>query len=297
VQYTFSLDSGDYRATYHMGTSAISPNNTAAANPEHSSVTTPNYSLSFSDRWLNNGLRITAGGSDAANLLERGRYQFAVGVCGRSEDTFDYTVPASPYEGAFIANVSGPVRALRSYIGANSGTYTAETDVFYPQREDAIVNLRVHPIPGVMGFDDLATGVSGLRYSDEQKPAGVTIDGTNDSLPSGVPTWQMVSSSAHGSFVTVRSINTNISGLTLSRYYLDQNPASPAPCTGDAAAWGQNGIQITSAIACTDPTMSGACSNTLTSTRLRYFEGPNVTAKTAASLRDHALNPLVVAVS
>jgi hypothetical protein len=307
VHYTFSLDSGDYRATYHMGSAALAPNNTTTPNPEHSTVVTPTYSLGFGDRWLNNGLDVTAGKVAApTNLLERGRYQFAIGVCGRSEDTFDNVIPSSPYEAAFIVNVSGPVRGIRSYMGANSGTYTAGTDVFYPQREDSWVDLRVHTIPGVMAFDDLTTGLSGLTYSDDTAPSGVPVDGVNDALPSGVPSWQMVSSATHGSFVTVRSISTDVPSLSPSRYYLDQNPASPVPCTGDAAAWGQHGTQIAQTIACTDPTIYGggncptitgqSTANRLVSTRYRYFEPSNTSATTAARLRDHALNPLQVSV-
>ncbi len=44
VAYTFSLDSGAYKATYHMGTPSLSPNNSWDFNPEHSTVVTPNYS-------------------------------------------------------------------------------------------------------------------------------------------------------------------------------------------------------------------------------------------------------------
>ena len=87
VQYTFSLDSGDYRTTYQMGSGALAPNNVAGFNPEHSSVTTAAYQLKYSDRWLNDGLDITVGSATGADLLERGRFQCAPGVCGRSEST------------------------------------------------------------------------------------------------------------------------------------------------------------------------------------------------------------------
>ena len=60
----------------------------------------------------------------------------------RSEDTFNDA------EGAFIANKSGPVRAIRSYIGANSGPLTVRQHVFYERREDITTYLRVHAIPG-----------------------------------------------------------------------------------------------------------------------------------------------------
>ena len=242
-------------------------------------------------------------------MLERGRYQFGPGVCGRSEDTFDGAA-TNPFEAAFIANISGPVRAIRSYIGANSGQYTMTTDLFYPQREDSIVELRVHTIPGVMAFDDMATATAGLTYTDDQN-SGVAIDGSPDTIVAGhAAPWQMVSGAA-GSLVSVRSASTDIPGLEFSTYYLDQNPASPTPCTGDAAAWGQNGVRVTGpgggAIACTDPTIYGKSScptvagrstaATLTSIRQRYFEGPDLPPATAAALASSAANPLVTTVS
>jgi hypothetical protein len=301
VHYTFSLDSGDYRNTYKMGTAALAPNNVAGFNPEHSTITTGAYKLNYSDRWLNDGLQITAKGTTGPDMLERGRYQFTPGVCSRSEETFDGGA-TNPYEGAFIANISGPVRAIRSYIGANSGPYTVMTEVFYPQRSDSTADLRVHAIPGVMAFDDFTTGLTGMTYSDDQN-TGVPIDGHPDTINAAhVATWQMVSG-APGSIVTTRSISTDITGLQLSTYYLDQNPASPVPCTGDAAAWGQNGVQILGPgggqVPCTDPTRTGCslAAKTFSVTRYRSFAGLNLSSTSAATLAGHALSPLQVTVS
>ena len=313
VSYTFSLDSGNYESTYHMGTGANTPNNTAAANPEQSTVVTGSYSQDFGDRWLNNGLAITADGASGTNILERGRVQFAPGNCGRSEDTFDDTIPTTPYEGGFVVNISGPVRAIRSYIGANSGQYTISTDIFYPQREDSVTNLVVHSIPGVMSFNDMETGVSGMSYSDSNNPNGVSIDGVPDTLTTGSqpPSWQMVSGS-QGSLVSTYNVQTDISGVQASTYYLDQQPASPTPCTGDNTAWGQNGLQVTgpggASMPCTDPTIYGVSSacpvvsgqstaNTFQVTRYRYFEAPNLSASAAANLAAEAHDPLQASVS
>ncbi len=305
VDYTFSLDSGNYESTYHMGSGANAPNNSILPNPEASTVVTASYSLNFGDRWLNNGLSMTTSGSTGTNVLERSRVQFAPGVCGRSEDTFDDVVPSTPYEAGFIVNISGPVRAIRSSMGANSGQYTVDTDLFYPQREDSTVDLRVHTIPGAMVFDDLATDTTGLTYSDSNIPAGVPIDGVPDAVPTTPALWQMVSG-PQGSLVTTQSLSTNIPSVAPSTYYLDQNPASPPPCTGDAAAWGQNGVAVTGAgggnLACTDPTIYGSSScpavagqstaYNLSSTRHRFFESPGFTAADAANLSADTATPL-----
>lgn len=310
VSYRFSLDSGDYRSTYRMGLASSPPNKMKGPNPEHSSVSTAAYRETFGDRWLNNGLSITAGGAPGTGTLERERFQFKPGLCGRSEDTFDNRIPTNAYEGAFIANIRGPVRAIRSYLGANSGQYTAATNIFYPQREDAIVDLRVHAIPGVMNFDDHLTGVTGLRYSDDHNTA-LPIDGRPDTIAPGPPTWQMVSG-APGSLVTTRSLSTDMPGVAVATYQLDQRPASPAPCTGDDTAWGQSGVQVTGAgggsLACTDPTRYGvarSCPPTqgrstaysFAVTRHRFFQRPNLPTSSASVLATHARTPLRITVS
>jgi hypothetical protein len=299
VQYTFNLTSGNYMATYKMGTASQSPNNVAGPNPETSTVVTPKYTQSFGDRWLNNGITITRGTSTRQNFLERSRVQVTSAGCSRTEDTFDEVVPANPYEGAFIVNISGPVRAIRSHIGANSGTYTASTDIFYPTREDSVTDLRVHPIPGVSVFDDLATAATGMTYIDDQNKGGKPIDGVPDVLTMNqAAAWQMVRGT-QGSLVTTRSLQSDIAGLTLSTYYLDQNPASPPPCTGDAAAWGQHGTTVVGpggTLPCTDPTLCAAA-NSLSSTRVRYFQKPMLSVDLATGLVAQAANPLQTTVT
>ena len=118
VNYDFNLLSGNYKTTYKLQD---------GPNPENSTVTTPYYTDHFSDRWLNDQLKVTTAGSSGVDILDRAKAQFAPGNCGRSENTFNDA------EGAFIANKSGPVRAIRSYIGANSGPLTQREHIFYEQ--------------------------------------------------------------------------------------------------------------------------------------------------------------------
>ena len=304
VTYNFSLDSGSYTGTYKMGSGSLAPNNTWGFNPEHSTVTTPAYRQSYGDRWLNNGLSITERGASGTNILERTHY-YVVNTCGRSEDTFDGGAN-NPGEGAYVVNISGPVRAIRSYMGANSYNYTVNTDVFYPYREDTVTELRGHAgLPGYGSADDFVTGTTGLTYSDPSN-TNVPIDGVPDSVQpiaftSGSPapaSWQMVSGS-QGSLVTVRSLSTDITGLNISTVYQDSNPASPAQCTGDAAAWGENGMNLTSpvgSVPITDPTLT-ATPATLTLTRYRFFQAPNLPVSSAADLSAQALNPIATTVT
>ena len=65
----------------------------------------------------------------------------------------------------FIANKVGPVRAIRSQIGANSGTITQREMHLYEQREDQITYVRVHTIPGVMDFHNYKQGTNLTYYN------------------------------------------------------------------------------------------------------------------------------------
>ena len=285
-----------------MGLDAQAPNNKRGPNPEHSTVTTPSYTQSYGDRWVNDGVTIDAGTGE--DLLDRSPYIVPNIGCGRSEDTYDDVIKSSPYEGAFVVNISGPVRALRSYIGANSFKYLVTTDVFYPHREDTVIELRGHSgLPAFAAYDDLRTGLTGMKYHDAVND-GLPIDGTADSFTPIVKTgdlsdlsdaWSMVSGPA-GSLVTSRSAVTDLPTVRATSYYLDS--AATKICTGDASSWGVNGVNLTNTAGLfpnTDPTLGAA--NTFTSYRRRYFKQPGLSRASAAKLAQFAQNAVEVAVS
>ena len=123
------------------------------------------YSTHFSARWTRDRLHLGAG----PDILDRHRNLFAVGVCGRSEDTF------SAGDGGYATNVDGPVRVIRSYLGANSGTYTQREHIFYRSTERVQTFLRVHDIPGIMDFYDYSPAAIGMHVPElVTAPAGVT---------------------------------------------------------------------------------------------------------------------------
>ncbi len=297
VDYTFSLDSGDYRDTYHIGPSALAPNDANSPNPEHSTVTTPFYSLGFSDRWLNDALTIHHNGSSGADLLDRSKYFAVTGGCSRTENTFDAIIG---YTGEFVVNISGPVRAIRSGMGANSFTYTVLTDVFYPNRQDTTIELRGHAgMPGFGQADDLATDLEGMTYSDPSNTR-VPVDGvadsvtpitstTDDALP---PSWQVVSGPA-GTMITTRSLTTDLD-LDVATTYRDDRATKV--CTGDGSTWGQAGLDVMSpvnSVPNTDPTLS-ADPGHLTSQRTRYYSGPDFSLDDVPALDARAHTPIVV---
>ncbi len=266
VEYAFKLTSGDYKTTYKLA---------AGPNPETSTITTSFYTRTFHDRWLDDGLTISAGSANKSDIIDRHKEMFAPGQCVRTEDTFDAG------EGAFIANINGPVRAIRSYIGANSGPYTERTHIFYAQREDIITDLRVHQIPSVMDLFDYSDAARGMTYSN-QSTAGVTIDGHPDVVPSTAPVWEKVDG-APGALTDVWSMSTDVSPLTETQYYEDNDTTPTTQCTGDAAALGTSGPYITSTIPNTDP-HNGVAAH-LEATRTMFYEAPG---RTAADAQRHA---------
>jgi hypothetical protein len=279
VSYTFDLLSGPYLTTYST---------LDGPNPEDSLVTTPYYSHHFSDRWISDEITITTGGASGVDILDRHKNLFGPGVCGRSEDSF------SDGEGAFVANRSGPVRTIRSYVGANSGPLTQRDHIFYERREDIRTFLRVHSIPGVMDFFDYSPAASGMTYYDNANPSGVIIDGDPDTVTQHSVLWGMVTG-AQGSLVNAGTVSTDIAGLTYTLYYLDDTTPADTQCTGDAYAYGSSGLWVDQGIACTDP--SQGCSNFLQGTRVLYYEAPGLTVSDAEDLADRAMTPLAYTAS
>ena len=162
MNYRFQPGAGVYPAAYSFA---------SGPNAESSTVTTPYYRRSFSDRWRESGAWITAPGATGVNVLDRNEAQFAPDFCGRTTLTF------ARGEGAFLVNRTGPVRAIRSVVGANSGPMSERQQVFYDRRTDETTYLRVHPIPGIMSFWDYSAAASGMRYANNNNPAGVIVDG------------------------------------------------------------------------------------------------------------------------
>jgi hypothetical protein len=253
-------------------------------NPEDSLVTAPYYQHHFADRWASDRINVKAPGSSGADILDRHKSLFAPGNCGRSEDTFD------DGEGAFITNTNGPVRAIRSYIGANSGPNTQREHVFYDRREDIRTNLRVHSIPGIMDFFDYSAAASGMTYRNNLNAGGVTINGSPDTLTSGAPIWEQVTG-AQGSLTMVGSVSATFAPTGVTGYYLDDSTPPVTQCTGDAFAYGSSGTWFNGSIPCTDP--GTGCTDKVSATRTIYFGGPGATAAQATALSNGVAQPLV----
>ncbi len=279
VDYEFDLLSGGYKSSYRIG---------GGANPEESWVTTSAYSNHFSDRWIMNKLRIPRGGATGVDILDRHKSGFA-GSCARTEDTF------SIGGGAFVANKSGPVRAIRSYLGANSGTFTQRTHLMYESRHVIVTDLRVHAIPATRDWFDYSASAKGMKYTNSELSGRVRINGVVDAVPTTPAAWELVGGE-QGSIALTQSVETTIDFDPGSKrqYYSDTTTPQETQCTGDGYEYGASGPWIDESIPCTDATQG--CTDTLRSTRTISYLDPFARIATARTIAAQAVTPLTVSV-
>lgn len=272
VNYEFKLTSGNYKSTFDL----------SGRNPETSSVTSRRYKLGFSAEWILDRLENHTGSSTGVDILDRHKFQFAPGVCGRTTGTF------SNGPGAFIANKSGPVRAIRSVVGANSGTVTQRDWIFYEQRVDIVSYLRVHRIGGTWFFFDWSPLAAGMTYYDDHNEGGFAVDGKPDAWRAGALSYQFLTGK-QGSIVNAIRIDTDIPGFQSTSYYDDDTTPSWMQCTGAGFAYAAAGPR-TSALPNTDPLRGTA--NNLTGYSIVYFAAPGLNLAAAKRLAASGRTPL-----
>jgi hypothetical protein len=260
--YTFDLLAGSYLPHYDT---------TGGPNLENSAFVSPLYRTHFSDRWIRDELELTAAGASGVDILDRHKNLFGPGVCNRTEETF------SSGEGAFFANISGPVRSIRSYLGANSGPLTQRDHFFYAGRQDIVTSLRVHAIPGVMDLYDYSPAATGMSYHNDLNPSGVIVDGVPDTLAPGAIRWELVTG-GQGSLIVAHAVETDIPAFAYTSYYSDDVTPGVTQCTGDAFEYATSGLWIDQAIPNTHP---GGTYNILRATRVVYYEAPGQTVADA----------------
>jgi hypothetical protein len=277
IDYEFVLESGNYKTTYDI---AVGPN------PEDSSVTTGSYSMSFPDRWQVNVLSLSTPGASGTDILDGHKSGFA-GTCARSEGTF------AAGAGAMIANKTGPVRAIRSYLGANSGTFTQRDHLMYETRVDVTTYLRVHAIPPLRDWMDYSPAATGMTFSADTQTAGVTVDGAPDAFPPAFAAWELIAG-GQGSVAHTGALSTNIAGLAASlvHYYSDDTTPAEQQCTGDAFQYGASGTGVNMNVPCTDPVLN--CTEYLTTARRMTMLKANASTATAALLAQQHATPLAV---
>lgn len=278
VDYRFNLLSGNYKETYTIG---------GLFDPEDSYVTTKYYQTHFSDRWIKDRLIIPANGAtayDTINILDRHKTLLEPNNCGRTEVVF------SSQEGAFVTNKSGPIRAIRSYFGANSGPLNQREHHFYEQSEEVTFFLRMHSIRGIVDIMDHSRSAIGMKYKNNNNADWITFDGVAESINTGRIIWEILTGD-QGSWTSFSSIshNFNITDV-LQTYYEDNLAPIDTQCTGDSVAIGSVGHLIPIRIPLTDP--RGLTTNRLSLKRVNYYQEPNLDENHVFQLEAERSNPI-----
>jgi hypothetical protein len=236
VTYNFSLDAGNYKDDYLRAN---------GPNPESSTVATDNYSMAFSDRWITD--EFSSNWGTGVDMLDGHKAHFWFSTCARSNATFACA------EGAFIANIDGQIRAIRSYIGANSSLKTQRTEIFFEDRYEQVTDLRVHSIAGVMSFWDWSAAAAGATYGSSTLASPVTIDGSPDTVSTAIPSWECIEG-AQGD-ITLAAGYSGTYVPTLEQVCVDDTTPPFSECWGDGDFYGAAGQAIVSGIPNTDPAL------------------------------------------
>jgi hypothetical protein len=179
------------------------------------------------------------------------------------------------------------VRAIRSYVGANSGPLTQRTNVFYPDRHEIITDLRVHPVGGPLIYHDLSAAGLGMTYVNSVNPTGAIVDGAPDVLANEAPQWHLWTG-PQGSLVSTETVAGDFAAELMasgSGWYLDDENVSPAvqrQCWGDDHAFGQAGLHSTYSMPNTDPRSQPFAD--LRATTTDVMAGPGITQATVQAL-------------
>jgi hypothetical protein len=153
---------------------------------------------------------------------------------------------------------------------------TEHQQIFYAGREEDTTFLRVHAIPAVMSFLDYSAAAAGMTYRNNNNLAGVTVDGTADSVAAGPLTWESVDG-AQGTLTSVHTWSTTVAASKFTSFYRDlaSPPAGQTPCQGDSGFYGASGPYVNGSIGSTDEPSNGAApADRLTATRTLFFDAP-----------------------
>ncbi len=307
--YAFSLDAGAYPEAYDF---------CGAVNPEDSWFRSDHYQRHFSDRVLSDQMRITASGASGVDILDR--HDNDMGLCA-TVPGFDLWAMLGG-TGSLAVNKRGPVRSIRSFVGASGGM--RQTHLFYRSREDIITYLKIPAAALGENTDPLITAAkndlldhsseaTGMKYYNCSNPQGVTIDG----VPDGVAVleadqsamsapdadkyaWELVTG-VQGSLVSVFAPGESGPGVDLgyqvTGYYTDDASATSfgSECNGDdGALYGMSGITAAAVVtACPEPD----CVYDNEARRIMYYLPPGITVSDARQLSRHVYHPPEVTVA
>ena len=242
VDYQFNLASRIYKEDYKFNCDMPANQDGTTnhdcldpiMNPEDSWFKSGHYERHFKENWISDRVQILTGNSNGQNFWDIDEIQLLPYYCNRNMYTFTHGPTA------FIANKVGPVRAIRSILGSNSGVLTQRNTFMYEQTEHQETIFKVHPLPGFLSYINFKTGIP-LTYYNCHNKEGFDVNGqmepnelnsNEDFCP-----WQMVNGHT-GTFLRSIQLQESVStdfyllpnsdpGQFLKSWYIDNaNPIS-----------------------------------------------------------------------
>ena len=98
-------------------------------------------------------MKILTGNSNGKNIWGMLELQLLPYFCGRSINSYI----KSPT--AFIANINGPVRAIRSWVGANDAPLSQVDLISYEQKEELTNYKRSRSLPGGLFYNNFDVSI------------------------------------------------------------------------------------------------------------------------------------------
>lgn len=307
VDYDYDDFGGNYKANYK-----VCFNGEQDINLENSWLHTANYSMHFRRRWENDQLILKKGNMPNTDILDSHQYFTSNVNCTKTEVTF------SQRRGPIIANIDGPIRGIRSVMGAHSGTYMELTLVMSECRADNRFYYRIHPSAGYFEARDLNSNAIGMSFYSNRNPSPLIIDGNRDDsqFTTIEPSEWELTEGAQGSIISAYVYDTDIimgtqddfnQGLAngyAEAYYRDWGSDDTRRCSGDLASYGASGFHFRSR-KCTDrlrnwsenPSCMPDQVNFFEAVRYNYMLPPQVTVDQAKKYANFSKNPLLVQTS
>ncbi len=268
-----------------------------ATNSEFSTITTSNYERRFTSEWISDQVKMFTGGLSYDILDQNETFFDSPTYCVRSAANF------SAMANCMVTNSDGPIRAIRSYMGAATGPLMQRTHLFYPAKEEIITDVRIHSLQAFYDVWDYTWIASGMTYYDDNNLLGLPIDGSFDTgVNENWHDWELVSG-PYGSLLINHDVQTDLTtgtDVNLGGYWDDSFSSPKRSCYGDGQAYGTSGIKFDflPPEICTDPNPNSNCgfSNALFKTlafiKEVNYDVPNLLVSDALASNDNFNNPL-----
>ena len=179
---------------------------------EDSAVRGENYQVRFDARNRLSELKILGAGASGENILERDKFYYGSDMRQQA-----YLVSIG---NRILADIAGPVRAIRVRQLEWSASLGYDEWVFYPRMVEAARHWIIHAGPALWFGLNLSENAIGMTYYDNLNEQGVTIDGQPDEVQTGELHWQLITGKP-GSLLIQHCLDTNIQNLPRSSRYFD----------------------------------------------------------------------------